>query len=403
MLDLDQQHAREARRDPVEVRLPGVLLLDPVVALEPEALAVVRLEAGIGRQLAEAGRVRRKMAVRNHERIARLGMLVESPRQPHPGTEMDLATPEPRQALAADAHVTDVLGLLLLERLDRRNLLVKHERDAALAARLDAHRHRRRIEIAGLAVPDLSLALVRRQAEPAAIAANEGLVAVQHRLDPVLPGRQQLQRMQREAVGTGVDHARLACLPVLHVHPEERHRVLVPVHLEARFLLAAGSEDEEQPSRQRAFGDALWIRDAESRRGENRRGGKESRQGGQDAAENAGHRGSLWVSAREADASASPAGRSRGDASRQRLAELAGVDVTAGDDAGDLPGTRTARERIGKRAGPRALGDDPVARRQNGDRGCDLREAGDQRTVEQTLRALEHARKDRPAADAVHE
>ena len=52
MLDLDQQDAREVGAGPFLVELVGLLLLDPVVAGEPEPVAVVGLQVRVRRRLA---------------------------------------------------------------------------------------------------------------------------------------------------------------------------------------------------------------------------------------------------------------------------------------------------------------------------------------------------------------
>ena len=58
VLDLDDEHAREAGRDPLLVELVGLLLLDAVVAGQVEALAVVGLQVRVGRGGAEVRRSR---------------------------------------------------------------------------------------------------------------------------------------------------------------------------------------------------------------------------------------------------------------------------------------------------------------------------------------------------------
>jgi len=54
MCDLDHQKTREILGNPLLVKGVRLLLLDPVVARQVEALRVVRDEVGIGRCRAEA-------------------------------------------------------------------------------------------------------------------------------------------------------------------------------------------------------------------------------------------------------------------------------------------------------------------------------------------------------------
>ena len=78
MLDLDHQIARMVGPGPGLVEVIGLLLLDPVVAVDLEALAVVTFQIRVGWRLAEAADVGREMAVEDGERISGVGMLVES-------------------------------------------------------------------------------------------------------------------------------------------------------------------------------------------------------------------------------------------------------------------------------------------------------------------------------------
>jgi hypothetical protein len=72
MLDLDDQQAREVGARPLPVEVVGLLLLDPVVAIDAEALAVRALETRIGRFGTEPAEVRGKVAVEDGDRVARL-------------------------------------------------------------------------------------------------------------------------------------------------------------------------------------------------------------------------------------------------------------------------------------------------------------------------------------------
>ena len=63
VLDLDDQHARKVRAGPFLVELVGGLLLDPVVAIEVKAFAVVARDVRVGRRLAQSADVAGKVAV----------------------------------------------------------------------------------------------------------------------------------------------------------------------------------------------------------------------------------------------------------------------------------------------------------------------------------------------------
>ena len=78
MLDLDDDESRKGVADPLLVEVVGLLLNDPVVAFDVEALAVGTVQVEIGRCGAEAAEVAGKMAVENHQWIARLRVFVEA-------------------------------------------------------------------------------------------------------------------------------------------------------------------------------------------------------------------------------------------------------------------------------------------------------------------------------------
>jgi hypothetical protein len=103
VLDLEHEEARKAGAGPGLVELVRLLLLDPVVAVQAEALAVVWLQVGIRRHLAEALERVREVAVVHDQRIARLRMLVEAVRQQHDGAELHRPAPELREQLGEPA------------------------------------------------------------------------------------------------------------------------------------------------------------------------------------------------------------------------------------------------------------------------------------------------------------
>jgi len=249
VLDLDQQHARETLAGPGLEELPLELLLDAVVTRELEALAVVGLERGIGRRLAPARRRRRKVAVVDHERIARARMVVEALRQGDEGAEVRVATPELRETLAADADVFDPRRVLELRQ--RRDDLAQYQlrQRACVESATPAQRHGSRVEIARLLAPLLTFALVGGQLEHAAVAQAERLVAVEEGLHPVVAGWQIGDGPHRKTEGRRIDFAAAAGAPALDVEAEERDRVAIPIDEEAGLpggRLIGRREDQEQ-------------------------------------------------------------------------------------------------------------------------------------------------------------
>ena len=85
VLDLHDEEARKARRGPLLEEVIGLRLLDAVVAGQVEAPLVVGLEVRIGRGGAEVGDIVRVVPVEDHQRVARLGVLVEVLRAPARG------------------------------------------------------------------------------------------------------------------------------------------------------------------------------------------------------------------------------------------------------------------------------------------------------------------------------
>ena len=81
MLDLDNDEARKFVTGPGLIKVMRFLLHDVVVSVDIEACAVVGFQVRIGRLRSKAVEIRRKMAVKNHQWVARFGMFVESLRQ----------------------------------------------------------------------------------------------------------------------------------------------------------------------------------------------------------------------------------------------------------------------------------------------------------------------------------
>src|SRR4029453_10525662 len=93
------------------VELMRKLLLDAVVAVQVEAVAIFALQIGIGRLLAKAIERGREMPMKDGERIPGLWMRGKSLREQHVRAEKHRPPPELRQAFALNADVLDVLRL----------------------------------------------------------------------------------------------------------------------------------------------------------------------------------------------------------------------------------------------------------------------------------------------------
>ncbi len=248
MVDLDHQEPGEVLGRPALVEVIGLLLLDPVVAGQVEALGIVRLQIRVRRGGAEAGDVVREVAVEHHQRVVGVRMGVEPLRHQHMGAQIDRSAPEGRERLALDPDVADVGGVGLGR--DRRDLLVEAQGDPRRMRRVHMHLDRPGIEIARLGVPVLALAHVRRQLHHRPIGPVEGLVAVQHRLRPIVPGLQGREAPRRPAERLGVHHRRLARLQAVHIvaEHERRGQGLVLAPLGARFALGIGGEQQDDPA-----------------------------------------------------------------------------------------------------------------------------------------------------------
>ena len=249
MLDLHHQHPGEVVARPVLVELPGVLLLDPVVAVEVEPGGVLALQIRLRRLLPPAPEGVGEVAVVDGDRVAGLGVVVEAVRDEHPGPEFGRRPPELGEEVALDP---DVLHVLRLGRHRQRgDLLVEHDLDGGRPARSERDRRRGGVEVAGLPVPHLALAAVGRQLHDVAVGALVGLVAVQERLHPVLAGRHVGQAADRVAERPAVHGDRLARRPAVDVHAECQLAVRTVHDLEAGLRGVVLREHEDEPAVER--------------------------------------------------------------------------------------------------------------------------------------------------------
>ena len=249
VLDLHHQHPGEVVARPVLVELPGVFLLDPVVAVEVEPRRVLALQVGLRRLLPPAPEGVGEVAVVDGDRITRVGVVIETVRDEHPGPEFGGRAPELGEEVALDLHVLHVLRLR--GHRQRGDLLVEHDVDRGGAARAERDRLRGGVEVAGLAVPHLPLAPVRRQLHDVAVGALVGLVAVQERLHPVLASGDVGQAADRVPEGPTVHGDRLAGRPAVDVHAERQLAVRAVHDLEARLRGVVPGEHEDEPAVER--------------------------------------------------------------------------------------------------------------------------------------------------------
>ena len=144
---------------------------------------------------------------------------------------------------------------------------------APLVRRVDGDLPRRRVEVARRQVPLLALAAVHRHLHGVAVAAREGLVAVEERLHRVGAGGDVRQPFDREA-----DRRRPSTLAGAPPGQPSRSRPKIGCppgaerHVEARLAVAARGEDEQQPAVERGLAARRRIADLEAQRAGRRRG-----------------------------------------------------------------------------------------------------------------------------------
>ena len=125
MIDVRDQDARKAGRDPLLIELVSLLLLNAVVAGDVEALAVVRLQVGIGRLGAKAGEVGVEVIFIDDDRKMNVGMRIKSLGHQHVGAEVHGTSPEFGEQRALNLQVPDVFRVL--RRRNRRDFLIEHD------------------------------------------------------------------------------------------------------------------------------------------------------------------------------------------------------------------------------------------------------------------------------------
>ena len=193
----------------------------------------------------------------HEQRVARVGMRVPPRREQHDGAEMHRPAPELREAIVLHAEILDLLRVRVACR-DGRHLLVHRDRDLAAGGGIEVHLRRLAVEVAGLPVPVLPLALVHRHLDRMAVRAMEGLVAVEQRLDPVVARGDVLQTAHRPSGDPVVDHDALARPEAVDVDAENRPRavgaILVALRARLRFPIVGDEEEDAAVERLRASG-----------------------------------------------------------------------------------------------------------------------------------------------------
>ena len=222
-----------------------------------EALAVVRLQIGIGRLGAKAAEIGVEVVFTDDDREMRVGMRVKSFGHQHVGAEVHGASPELCEQSALNLEVPDVFRVL--RRRDRRNFLIEHNRDRP-GGRPQGDFARSGIEIAGRDVPVLPFAAIHRQFHGVAIGAVEGFVAMQHGLHVILSGRHVAKTADGIARGGIVHDDGLAGLHAIDVHAEDHLGADGVVDLHARFGGRIGRKKKKDAPVERLLAAALWER-----------------------------------------------------------------------------------------------------------------------------------------------
>ena len=284
MLDLGYQDAGEARADPLLVFVVGLLLLNPVVAGQVEALRVIGLKVRVGRRGAEVVYPVDEVVMKDGEREVGVGMLVKALRHQDDGGEIHRRAPELCQHLTLDADVADVLGVGL--RGDGRDDL--GERHLKLGVPVDVDLGRLGVEIPGSKVPMLALAAVWRQFHHRAVGPVEGLVNVEHGLDVVIARGHVVERADGIAGGLSVHGDGLAGSQSIDSFAEDELRPRGVVDLHARLGRGIRREQQEDAPVERFRGGAGGEADGDL--ASERKGRGYRQQCGEEAGEVAKHR-----------------------------------------------------------------------------------------------------------------
>ncbi len=137
------------------------------------------------------------------------------------------------------------------------------------------HLRRLAIQIAGLAVPMLALALIHWQLDRSAVAAVERFVDVEHRLHRVVAGGNLAQDFTRITERSSIDHR---ATRAIHIHAEHLLRAQAFADSVARFAVGGGNDQHHMAIHR--LGPRNFKAQRRLRLGEER-GGKQQQSGGE--------------------------------------------------------------------------------------------------------------------------
>jgi hypothetical protein len=230
-----------------------------------DPLPVGLLELGLRWGGSEVVEVVWKVAVHDGQRVARVGVCVETLGQQNVRTQEEIPSPELGQQLRANSDVLDVGGVLRW--IDGRNLLIELDADGRVAPGIYSHRTRSTVVIAGRPIPALALAAVHGQLDHMAVAAVKGLVAVEQRLHVVLTGWNFPEAAERVAKGGGVQpHLRTRLRP-LNIHAEDLLGLVEVADLEARLVRRVGGQHYQQAAVHRLAAERFGQHDRKAQAG----------------------------------------------------------------------------------------------------------------------------------------
>src|SRR5688572_17781804 len=112
MLDFNNDEPGKAWPGPFLIKPIGMFLNDTVVTLELEPLAKFGLEVRIRRSLAKPTKIRRKVSVKDSQRVAGVWVRVKALRQENVRSKMHRPSPEIGQQFALKLDVLNVLRVL---------------------------------------------------------------------------------------------------------------------------------------------------------------------------------------------------------------------------------------------------------------------------------------------------
>ena len=249
VIDLCNQDARKVWRLPLLVQLVFFLLLDAVVAGDMEALAVIRLQIGIGRLGAKAVEIVIEVIFRDCQGEARVGMFVETFGQQYVRAQIHRPPPELCEQRALNLHVANVLGVF--RRFDWRNLLIHHYRDGLLRAPAQRDLQRLAVQICRRSVPVLPLALIHVQLHGMTVAAVKGFVAIEDRLREIFT-RGNIAEIANGVAECGIVHRhRFARSQRIDVQTEYHLRLVRNADLHARLGAAVCGKQQQDAAIQR--------------------------------------------------------------------------------------------------------------------------------------------------------